>query len=248
MSKDFRQEFYKFRDKLANKEPFALSRANDGEAMILFNESLNLLNKCNGEFCYESNNPDHVIYRQKLLDSVQYRGDNYYVGIGCRCKTCMGDERHEILKSIVNQDETMLTYGNLMVNSNYPYFIKEYLPLFSQYNVIMIINEKARLDKLPFYNEIIKDFRVGTNSWMTNTDLETVIPNYIKENNINNSLFIFCAGPFSNILITECYKVNPNNTYLDCGSTLDPYLFDDWKGRTRGYLNNGPTLQQYCVW
>ena len=248
MTKDFREEFYKFRDKLANKEPFALSRANDGEAMILFNESLNLLNKCNGEFCYDSTDPKYEVYRQKLLDSVQYKGDNYFVGIGCRCQTCLGDERHERLKSIVNQDEIMLTYGNLMVNSNYPYFVKEYLPLFSQYNIIVVVNEKAKLDRLSFNNRIIKDFRVTTNSWVSDTDLETTIPNYIRDNNINNSLFIFCAGPFSNILIMKSYKANPNNIYLDCGSTLDPYLFDNQNGRTRGYLNNGPTLSQYCIW
>lgn len=248
MNKDFREEFYKFRNKLANKEPFALSRANDGEAMILFNESLNLLNKCNGEFCYDSNNPNDAIYRQKLLNSVQYKGDNYFVGIGCRCQTCLGDERHERLKKITLKEESQLTYGNLMVNSNYPYFVKEYLPLFSQYDVVVVVNQKAKLDRLPFNHKIIKDFRVGINSWVNDSDLENIIPNYIKENNINNSLFIFCAGPFSNILIMECYKANPNNIYLDCGSTLDPYLFENQNGRSRGYLNNGPTLQQYCIW
>ena len=103
--KTFKGEFEKYYLKIKSHEPFALSRCNDGEAMILFRESLNLLNKCNGEFCYDSSDPNYVIYREKLLKSAQYKGDNYFIGIGCRCKTCLGDERHENLKKITLQDE-----------------------------------------------------------------------------------------------------------------------------------------------
>ena len=46
---------------------------------------------------------------------------------------------------------------------------------------------------------------------------------------------MFCAGPLSKIIIPKCMMINPNNMYLDVGSTLDVFL----KGTQyqRSYVN-----------
>jgi len=241
--KDFKQDFVKFEEKVKNHKPFAISRNNDGEMIILFDEFIDIRTKLNGEFIYDPKQEKHRFFRDKLMESAQYKADNYYVGIACRC--CVGDDKHERLKALTGLDDEHLTWGNIFVNSNYPLYIDRIVPLIDDYNVVMVINNKANINNLPFINKIVKTFRVGTNAWMQDYKLVDEMKKYIEENNIENHMFLFCAGPFSNILIHECFKSSPNNTYLDAGSTLDNYM---GLGATRGYLRGADTLNKICIW
>lgn len=241
--KTFENDFNFFLNKVKGKQPFAISRNNDGEMIILNNEFIDLRQKCNGEFIYDPNNTTHSFFRDRLLDSAQYKGDNYYVGVACRC--CVGDEKHEALKKLTGQDEEHLTWGNIFVNGNFNRYINEIMPLFSSYDVVVVVNFKAELYKLSFNKKIVKRFDIGTNAWITNYDLIESMKQYVIDEKIENKLFLFAAGPFSNILIYELYKIQPNNTYLDIGSTLDSRMN---LGLTRGYLSGAPTLSKVCVW
>ncbi len=209
--------------------------------MNCYDEDKNLIQKI--EFIYDPSIEQHKFFRNKLIESSQYVADNYYVGIACRC--CVGDEKHEKLKKLTGQNDNQLTWGNIFVNSNYPLFIERILPLFNEYKIIMVVNQKAITFDLPFYNNIVKTFYVGTNAWMDNYGLVDDINNYILENQIENHLFLMAAGPFSNILILESFKTQPNNTFLDIGSTLDNVMH---LGATRGYLRGADTLNKTCIW
>ena len=57
------------------------------------------------------------------------------------------------------------------------------------------------------------------------------------DTNIKDSLFLFCAGPFGNILAHQLFESNPNNIYMDIGSTLNPWLQSE--GFKRDYYING---------
>ena len=60
----------------------------------------------------------------------------------------------------------------------------------------------------------------------------------ISSNNIENHLILCSAASLSNFIIHQCYDENPNNTFLDIGSSLNPYLkLEGWKF-TRGYLTS----------
>ena len=51
---------------------------------------------------------------------------------------------------------------------------------------------------------------------------------------IENQTFFVSAGPVSEILIDRMYKANPNNQYIDVGSSLDEFTH----GRmTRPYMD-----------
>jgi hypothetical protein len=241
--KTFNGDFNFFLEKIKNKEPFAISRNNDGEMIILNNEFIDLTGKCNGEFIYNPNDPKHSFFRERLLESAIYKGDNYYVGIACRC--CVGDEKHEALKKLTTQDDNHLTWGNIFVNGNYRRYVSEIMPLFSEYDVVLVTNVNANTPALPFNKKIVKRFNVGTNAWMTNYDLVDKMKEYVQSEQIIGKMFLIAAGPFSNILIHELYKVAPNNTYLDVGSTLDRML---GLGATRGYLSGADTLNKVCIW
>lgn len=241
--KTFDGDFDFYLKKIQNKEPFALSRNNDGEMIILNNQFIDLRHKCNGEFIYDPNNPLHAIFRERLLNSATHKGDNYYVGIACRC--CVGDDKHEVLKKLIGQDEDHLTWGNIFVNGNYQRYVFEVLPYFALYEIVMVVNHKANFDNLPFKNKIIERVNVGTNAWIDDVHEIEFMKQMLNEKNYKNKLFLFAAGPFSNILIHELYKVEPNNTYLDIGSTLDNMM---GLGQTRGYLSGAPTLTKICIW
>lgn len=241
--KTFGGDFLKFYEKIKGHQPFAVSRNNDGEMIILFDEFIDLRTKLNGEFIYDPGQADHAYFREKLLESAQYKADNYYVGIACRC--CVGDEKHEKLKALTGQDEEHLTWGNIFVNANYPLYVKNIMPEFRNYDIVMVVNNKAIVNNLPFADKIVKIFYVGTNAWMADFDLVGKMKRYIEEKKIENHLFLFAAGPFSNILIMECFKSSPNNTYLDIGSTLDNMMN---LGATRGYLRGADTLNKVCIW
>lgn len=241
--KDFKTDFTKFEEMIKNHEPFAISRNNDGEMIILFDEFIDLRQKLNGEFIYDPKQEQHKFFRDKLMESAQHKGDNYYVGIACRC--CVGGEKHERLKNLTGLDDEHLTWGNIFVNSNYPLYVDRIIPSFSDYNVVMVVNNKANIEQLPFAKNVVKTFRIGTNAWMNDYSLVDEMKKYVSDNNIENHLFLFAAGPFTNILILETYKESKNNTYLDVGSTLDSMM---GLGRTRGYLNGAPTLQKICIW
>jgi hypothetical protein len=237
--KTFKGDFEKFYTLIEKGDPFALSRNNDGEMIILNNELI--VN--GGEFDFDPKNPNHTKLREMLLASAQHKGDNYYVGIACRC--CVGDAKHEALKSLTGQDDDHLTWGNIFVNGNYKEYLSKILPLFNNKKIVMVMNYRANFIALPFFKNIVKVFGIGNNAWLGNQELITNMVQYVKQNNVKDTIFLFAAGPFSNILIHELYKIEPNNTYLDIGSTLDSMM---GLGQTRGYLRGADTLTKICVW
>jgi hypothetical protein len=102
------------------------------------------------------------------------------------------------------------------------------------------------VDKIPFHyigpyksNKFalsVKDvFSVDeflVNSWDSNKG--AVIQNIKNWASDKTGIFIFSAGPITKVLIPILVEQNPNNTYLDAGSSFDLFM----KGSTnRGYIN-----------
>ena len=115
--------------------------------------------------------------------------------------------------------------------------------LLNDKSVFLISNEKSNIEKFPL--KVEKHYCVGADSWLRNLDLIETIKKDIVDNKIENSYFLFCAGPLSNIACCELFEFNNRNTYLDCGSVFDDLL---GLGRTRGYLKGYPVSNKVCVW
>jgi hypothetical protein len=114
--------------------------------------------------------------------------------------------------------------------------VEEIIPLFVDREVIYVVNELADLSQLPF--EIKKTFRIGSNCMINDYNIVEEIKTYIAANNIENHIILCSAASLSNYVTYECYKDNPNNTFLDIGSCLNPLLnLEGWK-YTRGYLTH----------
>jgi hypothetical protein len=236
-NKDYREDLRSIIEKLSSGENFAFSKFADGELHILINRPIN-----NGEFWFTPT--EHQQYRRALVDSFKYKDSSYYVGISCPC--CIGGAPvHKWMKEQSTQIDEHLTWANIFVNANYKYYLNNMVPLYNDKTVILVSNSDSNLEQLPF--PIEKHFTITKNAWITNYNLIEEIQDYIQENKIQDALFLFCAGPFGNILTHQLHNFNKNNTYIDIGSTLNTFLLGD-SGKNRGYLRDEPSITKMCIW
>ncbi len=217
-NKDYRQDLIILHDAIKNEERISFSKFCDGEWAVIQNQGIN-----NKEFWFDPNNEKDKNKRQQLIEAFQYKNDRYFVGV--TCVGVFGLETHKSMKSLSGQKEDHLTWADIWVNSNYRYYLQKIVPLFSNRTVVLFCNENGNVDNLPFKPYIV--YPLKNNSWEYNwnaiDDAKSIIDK-LKNDNIDNVLFLFCCGPFGNILCHQLTDYGPQNTYLDIGSTLNPFL------------------------
>ena len=239
-SKKFSSELSKFAQLIEHKKNFSLVRFGDGEMMIIDGQTTNLSKK--KEHVYSRDNERDEAQRKLLKCALTYKSDNYYVGISCAA--CVGQKNFEMMHEKSNQYESNLTFATVFVNSNYGAFRDQVVPLFNTRNIVFVGREESDVSGLPF--KVDKKFTVGANAWVNDHQrLFSEIINYIEIGPVEDTVFIFCAGVLSNILIYQLIKKFSNNTYIDMGSVFD---VDLGLGKTRKYLKNRKTLRHTCIW
>lgn len=262
--KNFTKAFDSLLGKIKNKENFAFTRFSDGELFIMQDKTVVLADnhyitgKIKGSNRYTKEEhkefypKKHQKYREKLIQCYMHNQDGYYKGICTSTDGHVGKENFDWMIKFHGGDHNNLTFSNLLINANYSRFVEEMVPLFSNRNLIYIANEMADLDMLPF--EISKKFEIGSNCMINNFDTSEKVATYIRENNIRDHIILCSAASLSNYIIHDCYKENPNNTFLDIGSCLNPLLgLEGWK-YTRGYLTSywlnsrSPFGKQEDIW
>lgn len=231
MTKIFSKEIDKLFTRLKSRNFFSFSKYADGEWTAMQGGVVN-----NGEFLAA---PDSRLNKSRslLIESFTYKHPSYYVGISCPC--CQGIE-FEKMKQASGQDDEHLTFANIFVNSNYKFYKENFIPEYSNWKVNLIANEKSNLNKLPF--KVERFFPIGVNAWYTNLNLI----DDLKSIKTEGELYLFCAGPFGNILAHQLWQNNQNNTYIDIGSTLNPWL--GFEGFKRGYLYGSDDCNKTCIW
>ena len=270
--KDFTEEFYKFVEKLRMKEPFAFSRFSDGELRILQNKKLVLgestitigdhhNNQGWTRPVYDQKEYDpekHGWVRDRLVEALAFKKPGYYKGISCRCclsgahgQTVEEEFQYQLDLAQTNANDESITWSNLLLNSNYPIYLEHMVPYFFNYDVYMVVSEHAKLDKVPF--PIKKDFRVGSNCMVNDIGLIDELKDYIKSNNVKNSLFLISAASLSNFIIRDLFEFEDSNTYIDIGTTLQPFLQMPTERRyIAGYWYGDPNgrqdLMKKCIW
>ena len=253
--KNFKEEFFKILVLIESKKPFAFARFSDGEVSVLKNKHLVLAedyfiqedvygkNAVRAPIPYmeeerkEFDPSKHSFYHEKLIEAFTFRKENYFKGIPGTNE--WGREAFDYCINLYGEDDhEHLSFSNAMINGNYSLFMDMMVPLFKYRDIILVCNENAELDNLPF--DVKKDFRIGSNCMINNYDLIEEIKEYVRSNDIKNHLFLFSAATLSNFLIYELYKEFDQNQYIDIGSSLSPLLgLQGWRG-TRVYLR--------CYW
>lgn len=214
-NKNYRKDIEIICNTLISRENISISKFCDGEWAVMNNDKLD-----NKEFWF---NPDNLMdqgKRKQLINAFQFKHPQYFVGV--TCVKVFGLDTHRKMKQLSGQSEDHLTWADIWVNSNYPFYVENIIPLFKERDIVLFCNENGRVENLPFIPKNI--FTVSNNAWQDSYHVIDMAKKYITDNNINNYVFLFCCGPFGNILCHQLTEFNSNNTYLDIGSTLNPWL------------------------
>lgn len=260
--KKFKKDIKIFIDKLNRNENFAFVRFSDGELFILENKKLIIsknywsLNNKKIFNSFDKNDQKefipskHQFYRNQLIESIIFKKKNYFKGISCSC--CNGKKNVNFMKNFCNNDKN-LTFSNLLQNNNYPEFVETIVKIFKKKNIILVANKNHDQLKLPF--RVKKKFNIGKNCLINDFNIIEKIKNFIKNNKIEDHLFLISASSLSNILIMKLFKNFDKNTYLDVGSTLNAYYSKNILSKSRSYLseywlNDQSTkhLKKICYW
>lgn len=210
----FAQHFDYFKNKILNNENFAFARYADGERMILNNQSIGLGTQAFNVDKWKFQ--DNLLFSKDLLETCKHTEDNYYYAISCKCCDPIGLVYYKNLLKSKN-----ITYSNLFINLNYDKFINFVNEL--KRDVVLIANKDCKtanypfnvVNKLPIENDCV-------NWYENNKDLILKTLSIFAKKH-NNKLFFVSAGPLSEIIIHHLYINNPENTYVDIGSSLDIY-------------------------
>ncbi|HEV8644082.1 MAG TPA: hypothetical protein VGR01_00760 [Burkholderiales bacterium] len=241
MKRQFQEDLEEMFRLIIESDSLALARFADGEASVLKNTTVG--NKDGWLYKKDRN----LVFRRDLRRSLLCVEQNYLYGISC---TCCDKVNHEFFLKSVRAPLEQLTFSNLWVNANYRLFKERFLPVVreSKKPVVICSGSKAQISELE-RDIIIRDFiPIPGNCvdyWEKNrTQIRGLMD--LKASQYSNTVFLFAAGPLSEILIHEMWQANPRNIYLDIGSTLDPILF---RRRSRAYHNDDDTfVNRVCVW
>ena len=232
--KNFADDFELILNKVKRGDSFAFSKYADGEYKILRNEKIT---NCDN---WTFDPATHQTEQRYIKEPFQYAHKDYFVGVSCPC--CQPEDHCDWMREQVKTPN--LTWANLFVNSNYPKFVKEMMVGFHEWKgrKILLANEVGQTRRLPF--QVHKYIPCNGQAF-----LMPYVDEHIKEMSElaleeDGQLFLFSAGPLGNILAHRLHKVNPNNTYIDIGSTINPWVV----GSNRGYLQQAPDTLKTCTW
>lgn len=261
MNKSFKEDFDLLKNKIVNDIPFGMCRFSDGELAILKGDKLELSERgtfINNVQCgpiypkedwksFDISIPEHLDFQQQLIASLQHKQKNYIPAISCKC--CVGFKDAKWMKELSGQKDEDLTWSNIWLNSNYHRFVTEIIPILRTKKLVFICNKYADFTNstLP----IIQRFNISRNAMINDINIWKDISVWISELDIRGHVFLFSASSLSNICIHNLYKLYPENTYIDVGTTLNhelgfravrSYLDAYWNG------NPHPDLYKSCVW
>jgi hypothetical protein len=215
-NKDYKQDISILHEALLSGENISFSKFCDGEWAVMQNKEIN-----NKEFWFNPNSEKDQEKRKALIDAFQYKNNRYFVGI--TCVNVFGLQTHRDMVQLSQQDQEHLTWADIWVNSNYTYYKRNILSLYNNIDIVLVANRNAKIQNLPFRPYLFVP--VEHNAWEYNWNLIEEMINLVQSPRFYENLtFLFCCGPFGNILCHRLTEANPKNTYLDIGSTLNPWL------------------------
>jgi len=241
MKQDFKEDFFEIMKMIVEADSMAFSRAADGEANILKNNTIG--NKDGWLYKKDKN----LVFRADLRKSMLCRDTGFIYGISC---TCCDVVNHNYLLKLLKTDCSNMTFSNMWVNSNFPLFKEHFFKAVkkSGKDVIICTNKKAKIKKLEAYIPV-KDFiPISGNCvtyWEENKDYIRALLD-LQGSTREKSIFLFAVGPLSEILIHELWLINPQHIMIDIGSSIDPILFER---NSRNYHRDGDEFsQRICKW
>jgi hypothetical protein len=224
----FNSDFDFFWSLINKGENFTFTRYADGEVMLMLGNAVESVTQASTVDKWSA--PNGLTKAGKhLFETLGHTEHNYYYAISSVTDN-LSD--YNFLKSNIKQNEDKLTFVNLWINSNYQKTIEQYHSL--KRPVHLICNYKARRENFPFTVASITPFPNDCiNFWEENSEyfINELLETYKDK---TDELFFISCGPISEIIIDRLYTANPNNSYIDVGSSIDEYVHGH---KTRPYMD-----------
>ena len=217
--------------KINNGENFGVIRPGDGEHMIM--NGIHFTAQAGDDW---TNNSSEILKLQ-LIDAFKTINPKLYIGIPCN--NCCNSNMYNDYINKYQVQKAQITYANVFCNSNWNAFIQF---LKSLNKGFYLITSGTRNCDFPIKERVIID-KFLVNNWDSVWETETTkILNFIKDK--KNEIICFAAGPLTKVWIIKCMEINPDNIYLDVGSSLDYYT----KGRekARPYTDSNCHYSKGC--
>lgn len=207
--------------KINKQENFTLMRYGDGERAIMTGKQVTALENWSSPL-------GENLLGKNLLQTLNLNSNNVYYGISCPC--CDQEAYYWYISRINNKN---ITFSNLFVNINYRRFIKDFETINRE--AVVIGNYKGATNNIGNL-KILKYYSISDNCFdFFDHELFKLIKQIkLDFGEKNNLLYVISAGPLAEIIIYYLYKNNPNNCYIDFGSSIDCYIH---KKDTRAYCD-----------
>lgn len=206
--KDYANCLEYFISRIKAKKHFAIMRCADGEYAISKNESIT---NCDN-WTFKKNS----ILAKHFNESLSMIQSNVFYGVSGPAdsqETC-----NYWYENILNTHN--ITFANIFVNSNYKTW--ENFIINAKYNCVLISQVYPSSGKIGGMKiiEYLPIDKYLVNNWDTEYEKYFELVSELATNH-TNVIFCVSAGPLSNVFIHKMYLKNPNNTYIDCGSSID---------------------------
>jgi hypothetical protein len=223
---DFNKAFDFFTDLIRSDKNFAYARYADGEVALMKGNPIG-----NNSQAYVVDNwaapPTLTKVGKQLLETLNHTESNYYYAISS--DTDWKDDSLFLRSRLTTPN---ITFANLWINANYQKMKKFYTSLNKE--VYLICNEKASKNVFPFTVAELFPFPNNCVHYWENFGDDYIKSLLEYTSNVSDKTFFISAGPVSEILIHKMFESNPNNQYLDVGSSIDEYVHGTL---TRPYMN-----------
>lgn len=215
--RDFNKDFEFFTNLILSDKNFAYGRYADGEVRLMLGEGVGAGSQAYNVDKWQAPNQLTKVGRE-LLESLEHTEDNYYYAIS---STSDFANDNVFLDGKIKVREN-ITFANLWINANYQKMKAFYHEL--KKDVYLICNQKARKESFPFPVAEIFPFPDDCIRYW-----ESYGDNYMEQlgeyvTQVSNKTFFISCGPVSEIIIDRLYKLNPNNQYVDVGSSIDEFV------------------------
>jgi hypothetical protein len=184
----------------ANK-PFAFSKFNDGEIGAIMDPAAVVSRG------FQQSSKEMA---QKLLEALTFSHPDYHIGIPCsRCYP----EHHKFARARV---KGRVLSANLLINANAWVTTTALRYVLPFRRVHMVVSEQADVSRLWF--KPVNVVKVpDRDAWQSYHNLLTFSQKFG-----DGDVVLLCCGPLGRVLVYDWFRENPNITYLELGSMLDP--------------------------
>lgn len=200
--------------------PFAYVRFNDGEMMGI--DKIGSVVARGDQYVTEEL---HIA----LKESISHKQENYYIGIPC--SSCFNNY-NKLANNLIGDYEYKVS-AVALTNRNWAKFISEISNAIGNKPIRFISGNDQNLDFLKNkmnFNIVNHTHLQAKNSWSQKDNLS----NYLE--NVNDGdIVMISLGPTARILCRKWFELRPKVTFIDIGSTLDPFTRNVWHNCHRNW-------------